>query len=204
MGHDRGSSHRRTKLVCTIGPASVDRLDALVEAGMDVARINLSHGDPGSHVAAARAVRRAAASAGRPVAILVDLAGPKIRLGAIAGDAAELVAGATFVLTMTDGGQDGDAGPATVSDPELAREVHIGDPIFLADGAVELRVMDIDRAVTTEVVRGGTIRSRAGVVIPADRSSAPALTARDRADLARLPNLDADYVGQSSCAPRTT
>ena len=197
MRRDDGTPIRRTKLVCTIGPASVGRIDELVAAGMDVARINLSHGSPASHLAAAAAVRRAEAAAGRPIAILVDLAGPKIRLGPLVDDLADLTAGSTFVLASAPRSDAGDAAGAHVTDPDLAAEVQVGDPIFLADGAVELRVTAIDDDVRTEVVRGGTIRSRAGVVIPADRSHAPPLTAKDRADLTRVAELGADYVGQS-------
>ncbi len=189
----------RTKLICTIGPASIGRVDALAEAGMDVARINLSHGDADSHRAAADAVRRAETGAGRPLGILVDLAGPKIRLGELAGGSVELVAGASFALRTDDVATavPGDAAGASVSDRALAQEVQPGDPIFLADGAAELRVDRVDDEVRTEVVRGGTIRSRAGVVIPAHRSSAPPLTDRDRADLRRIPELGPTFVGQS-------
>ncbi len=198
MGGSTEAATTRTKLVCTIGPASITRVDALAAAGMDVARINLSHGDASSQRAAADAVRRAAAGAGRPLAILVDLAGTKIRLGELTGGRVELVAGSSFVLRSADAAAaPGDASGASVSDRALASEVQPGDPIFLADGAVELRVASVDGDVRTEVVRGGTIRSRAGVVIPAHRSSAPALTARDRADVRRLAERGPAFIGQS-------
>ncbi len=198
MGERTAAATTRTKLICTIGPASVGRVDVLAEAGMDVARVNLSHGDGASHRAATDAVRRAEASVGRPLGILVDLAGPKIRLGELAGGSIELAAGASFVLRAdATTAAPGDASGASVSDAALAHEVRPGDPIFLADGAVELRVSGVDDAVRTEVVRGGTIRSRAGVVIPADRSSAAPLTDRDRADVRRIPELGATFVGQS-------
>ena len=89
---------RRTKLVCTIGPATAERIPDLVAAGIDVARINFSHGSPAAHAAAAAAVQRAAEATGRPIAILTDLAGPKIRLGPLAGGSAELAAGRSFTL----------------------------------------------------------------------------------------------------------
>src|SRR5688500_9193030 len=131
---------RRTKLVCTIGPASAKRVEALAAAGMDVARINFSHGTPASHAAAARAVRRAAAAGLRPLAILTDLAGPKIRLGELAGGSVDLVAGRPFVLRASSARiAAGDASSADVSYRQLAADVRIGDPIFLADGAAELR-----------------------------------------------------------------
>src|SRR5690606_38285850 len=125
----------------------------------------LSHGSPASHLAAAQAVRRAAAAAGRPLAILVDLAGPKVRLGPLAGDAVQLKTGSAFVLRPHAGQETGNASGARVTDPDMASAVRVGDPIFLADGAVELRVTEVRETVTTAVVRGGTIRSRAGVVI---------------------------------------
>jgi pyruvate kinase len=189
---------RRTKLICTIGPASATRIDALAAAGMDVARVNLSHGSMDDHAAAAVAVRRAAAAAGRPLALLTDLPGPKIRLGDLAGGSADLEVGRTFALRPLGAGPAaGDATGAQVSYRRLAADVRVGDPIYLADGAAQLRVIDVGDGVRTEVVRGGTIRSRAGVAIPADHLSTPALTARDRKDLPRAVSLGADYVGQS-------
>jgi pyruvate kinase len=189
---------RRTKLVCTIGPATAERIPALVATGMDVARINFSHGTARSHSDAAAAVRAAAAREGRPVAILTDLAGPKIRLGSLGGESAELEAGRPFSLyPQRAGSPPGDAGGAGVSYARLAAEVEVGDPIFLADGAAELRVVAVDDVVRTEIVRGGTVRSGAGVAVPAARLSSPPITARDRADVSRAASLGATYVGQS-------
>lgn len=196
--HDLGA-RRRTKLICTIGPSTIGRVDELAAAGMDVARINFSHGTPASHAAAAAAVRRAAAAGHRPLAILVDLAGPKIRLGDLSGDSVTLEAGERFVLRVsrTSAGA-GDASGAHVSYKRMASDVQVGDPIFLADGAVELRVTGLDdHGVRTEIVRGGTVRSRAGVAIPSARLSSPALTAQDRADVRRAIDIGVDYVGQS-------
>jgi pyruvate kinase len=192
------AERRRTKLVCTIGPATARRIEALANAGMDVARINFSHGTPASHEAAARAVRRTAAVGHRPLAILVDLAGPKIRLGELAGGSVELKTGRPFVLRVPGArSAAGDASGADVSDKRIAHDVRIGDPIFLADGAAELRITGFDDGIRTEVVRGGTVRSRAGVAIPASRLSSPALTAKDRTDIPRAIEMGASYVGQS-------
>ena len=194
---------RRTKLVCTLGPATADRIPELVAAGMDVARINLAHGSHDEHAAAAAAVRRAAAGGQRPVAILTDLAGPKIRLGELVDGIAHLDAGEPFQLRASPSGGagtgPGDRSGVAVTYPGLAADVRVGDPIFLADGAVELRVTATATGdgVATEVVRSGTIRSRAGVAIPADRLSAPILTDRDRADIPRAIALGATFVGQS-------
>jgi pyruvate kinase len=181
-----------TKLVCTIGPASVDRIDELVAAGMDVARINFSHGTPAEHAAAIAAVRAASGE----VAIMVDLPGPKIRLGALADDAVSLRPGEAFALRP---GQDatGDAHGAGVSYAKLADDLRPGDRVLLADGAAELRVTSVHDNVETEVVRGGTVRSHAGVSIASDRLSEPALTDADRAAIPRALELGADFVAQS-------
>ncbi len=189
---------RRTKLICTIGPATAEHIEELAAAGMDVARINFSHGAPAAHAAAALAVKRASAGEHGPLAILTDLAGPKIRLGDLVDDAVELEAGQPFALRASGASSaPGDASGADVTYPQLVDDVRIGDPIFLADGAAELRVTALDDAVRTEVVRGGTVRSRAGVAIPASRFSAPALTARDRSDISRAIDIGANYVGLS-------
>ena len=188
-------TERRTKLVCTIGPASLDRVDELVAAGMDVARVNFSHGSPDHHADAAARVRRAAEQSGRPVALLVDLSGPKIRLGALETDAVELHAGDPFDL-HPEPWPNGTARAAHVT-RALAGELEPGDRVLLADGAAELRVSSADDVVHTEVVRGGTIRGHAGVNVPAERLSGPSLTERDVSDAPRAVTLGADFVAQS-------
>ena len=188
-------TERRAKLVCTVGPATVDRVDELVAAGMDVARINFSHGTPDDHALAAERVRAAADAAGRAVAILVDLSGPKIRLGDLDGDAVALETGATFDLHPEPWPHGGPAG-AHVS-RALQSELSPGDRILLADGAAELRVAATDAVVHTEVVRGGTIRAHAGVSVPAGRLSGPALTDQDRVDAPRAAAIGADWIAQS-------
>jgi pyruvate kinase len=191
---------RRTKIVCTIGPTTARRIRGLATAGMDVARINFSHGTPASHAAAARAVRHLSGAGDRPLAILTDLAGPKIRLGSLAGGSVELEAGRPFRLRLPGkGAATGDASGARVSYARMTADVKIGDPIFLADGAAQLRVSGTDDQgeIRTEVVRGGMVRSGAGVAVPAARLSSPALTARDRADIPRAISIGTTYVGQS-------
>jgi len=133
----RPSTDRRTKLVATIGPASVGVVDQLVRAGLDVARINLSHGSADEHHRSADAVRAAALVVGRPVGILADLPGPKLRLGDGGPASVELTPGATVALT-------GPEGEATVSalplgDALVLPRLQAGDRILLADGVVELR-----------------------------------------------------------------
>jgi pyruvate kinase len=192
---DARVNQRRTKLVCTIGPATLDRVDDLVAAGMDVARINFSHGVPDDHAEAARRVRGAADRSGRTIAVLVDLAGPKIRLGDLDTDTVELHAGEAFDL-HPEPWPHGDQSGAHVNRP-VADELRPGDRILLADGAAELRVASAERVVHTEVVRGGTIRPHAGVNVPAERLGGPSLTEQDRRDAPRAVTLGADYLAQS-------
>jgi pyruvate kinase len=187
---------RRTKLVCTLGPASARIVPDLVAAGMDVARVNLSHGTHPEHEALIGAVRKASAAARRPVAVLVDLPGPKIRVAAFATGSVDLEAGAA--LTLRPGWEGlGEAHEVGVAYPSLGDDVRVGDRILLADGAAELRVTGTGEAVETTVVRGGTIRSGAGVAIPADRLSSPALTERDLAHLPWIRSVRPDFVAQS-------
>ena len=189
-----------TKLVCTIGPATEGRVADLVRAGMSVARLNFSHGTADEHAARVAEIRDAARAAGRHIAILADLPGPKVRLGPLRDGKATLVEGATFTflagLDALDG--DGDETRAATTHGGLAGDLAPGDRIHLSDGAVEVVVLAIDGiAVTTVIERGGTVRSRAGVNVPADRLSLPALGERDR-ELARLAvDLGIDLVGQS-------
>src|SRR5512141_3136672 len=132
----------RAKIVCTIGPASEspEILERLVRGGMDVARLNFSHGTHDEHARNVRAVREIAVRAGRPVAILQDLAGIKLRLGDIAGGPVMVPAGATFTLTTRP--VPGDAQIVSVTYPELPRSVRAGDTLLLADGDLELEVLE--------------------------------------------------------------
>jgi pyruvate kinase len=188
---------RRAKLVCTIGPATIDRVDELIAAGMDVARVNASHGTPDERASAVERVRAASGAAGRPVAVLLDLPGPKIRLGDLPDDAVQLVAGEPFTL-HTDAQGGSTARSALVTLATLPEELEIGDRVLLADGAAELKVTGTASAtVDTTVVRGGTVRSRAGVSVPSERLRGPALTERDRAEVTRALELGVDLVAQS-------
>lgn len=187
---------RRTKLICTIGPATEARVAELGAAGMDVARLNFSHGTPASLSRAAKAARVASAEVARPIAILADLSGPKIRLGPVRDGSITLDAGTQFVLHTRP--MEGTPAGASISHESLPDELERGDRVLLADGAVELRVMGATRGrLATEVVRGGTVRSRAGVNVPSERLKGPALTAKDRADIPRARRLGADYIAQS-------
>jgi pyruvate kinase len=187
---------RLTKIIATIGPASVDRLEEIVEAGVDVARINFSHGDATEHVRYLEGVRKASDSTGRTVAAMADLPGPKVRLGEVVDDEVTLEEGHSFTLGPRDA--PGDTSGASTDHGSLAQDLRSGDRILLADGAVELRVADIDGDdVVTEIVRGGTIRSRSGVNVPSERLSLPAVTEADRRGLGRADELGFDIVAQS-------
>lgn len=186
---------RATKLACTLGPASEARVGELVDAGMDVARINCSHGSRSEHDRLVASVRSASAQAGRPVGVMADLSGPKVRLGELRDGEAILEAGGRFEL-----GSDGlgDGSGATTTHPGLSDDLKPGDRVLLADGAVELEVVErTGTAVVTEVVRGGTVRSRAGVNVPSERLSVPAITSKDEVDLRWALEAEVDMVAQS-------
>jgi pyruvate kinase len=188
---------RRVKLICTLGPASADRtvMAELIRAGADVLRVNFSHGDRDAHAALIAAVRDAAETEGAEPAVMADLPGPKIRLGELADDPVRLEAGSRFVLRA--GGGAGDAEGATTTYGGLGRDVRAGDRILLADGAVELCVVATGADVVTEVVKTGSVRSRAGVNVPAERLSLPAITERDREALTIALDCGVDLVAQS-------
>ncbi|MGH2662164.1 MAG: pyruvate kinase [Actinomycetota bacterium] len=187
---------RATKLVCTLGPASEAKVPELVEAGMDVARINCSHGTVESRDRMLRAVRDAAKAGGRTVGIMADLSGPKIRLGELEDGEATLASGSRFVLR--DAGNPGDASGAPTNYAGLAQDLEPGDRVLLADGAAELRVREREgNDVVTEVVRGGPIRSRVGVNVPSERLRLPAITPKDEEDLAWALDAGVDMVAQS-------
>jgi pyruvate kinase len=190
-------SSRRAKLVCTLGPATAAPgvVAELIRAGTDVFRVNLSHGDRAAHAALIESVRTAADAQGVEPAVMADLPGPKIRLGPMSAEPVRLEAGSTFVLRS--GGGVGDATGAPTTYPGLGRDVRRGDRILLADGAVELCVRDTGPDVVTEVVRAGRVRSSAGVNVPAERLSIPAITERDREALTSALDLGVDLVAQS-------
>ncbi len=190
---------RRTKIVCTLGPASSSReaIRALIAAGMDVARMNFSHGTHDDHRERIGLVREEATRAGRPVPILQDLQGPKIRVGEMTGGGVLLHKGQALALTAEPMAQ-GTRERVFVSYEPLAREVVVGSPILMDDGRIELRVTGVNGSeVFTEVVVGGPLRSRKGVNLPHTRASAPSLTAKDRADLAFGLDQDVEFVALS-------
>jgi pyruvate kinase len=174
---------RRTKIVATIGPASrePETLVRMVDAGMDVARLNFSHGNREIHAENAERVRSAASQAGRQVAILQDLPGPKIRIGAIREGIAELKPGEKLVL-VCGSETPGDGMQMSVSWPGLAGAVDPQDVIYLADGAIRLRVVNVregDGEIETAVEIGGSVASRQGLNIPGSTRGLPAVPEED-------------------------
>jgi pyruvate kinase len=190
---------RRSKIVCTLGPATAsgERIGALMDAGMDVARLNFSHGEREVHRATYGLVRAEAEKRGRPVAVLLDLQGPKIRIGRFQDGAVELRAGDEFVIT-TDTAVVGDRHRVSTTYANLPNDVKAGDRILLDDGYLSLSVSGVrDREVVTVVVDGGTLKDRKGMNLPGVNVSAPALTDKDRADLAFGVTLGVDYIALS-------
>jgi pyruvate kinase len=187
----------RTKLVCTLGPASAtpSTVRGLVEAGASVFRINCSHGTADDHARGLSIVREVEASTGRALTVLADLPGPKVRLADVVPDPFTFRQGQRFEL-RPDGA--GDASGAATTHAGLAGDLRRGDRVLLADGAVELTVTDVERdVVVTECVRRGTVRSRQGVNVPAERLALPPVTDRDREMLRGVLDLGVDLVAQS-------
>ncbi len=198
---DRRERHvRRTKIVATIGPATSDEgtLRQLIESGVDVARLNFSHGTPDEHEAVVRLIRRIAQDMGRAVGILQDLQGPRLRTGTLArGMAAILVDGDPFVLTTQDW-PDGTDEKVWVNHPRLPQDVRPGDRLLLADGVLELEVVRSDDTdIHTVVVHGGELGERKGINAPNVNVSVTSPTDKDREDLARGVTLGVDYVALS-------
>jgi pyruvate kinase len=188
----------RTKIVCTIGPASraPETLERLIRAGMNVARLNFSHGTQAEHLQVITAVRRAAEGLDRSVAILQDLAGLKIRIGEIAGGTITLQASAPFTLTTRK--VLGSEREVSVAYPYLTRDVRPGDSVLLSDGDLELQVVGTTAEdVHCRVVIGGSLASRKGVNLPARSITAPTFTEKDRDDLAFGLRHGVDYVALS-------
>lgn len=190
---------RRTKIVCTLGPASNTqaKISELIEAGMNCARLNFSHGDHESHAKMAKLVRAAAARARRPMAILADMQGPKMRVGKFAEGSIELVPGARFALTTDD--VEGTPDIVSVTHESLGVDLKPGDAIALDDGFIRLRVERFEgNTVHTIVEDGGPLSNNKGLNLPGVAITGPALTSKDRKDLAfAVSVLEADYIALS-------
>ena len=193
---------RRTRIVCTIGPASSSPavLRTMIQAGMDVARLNFSHGDHDTHRQVAADVREAAEAADRPIALLGDLQGPKIRTGPLESAFQRLVRGRTVLLT-SEPRAEGAArveNQIEVSHPELVQALRRGDHVLLDDGRIELVVRGVaDGLAECSVVRGGLLGERKGISVPGRSLAMPALTEKDLQDLKLAVELGVDYVALS-------
>jgi pyruvate kinase len=188
----------RTKIVCTIGPASrsPETLEQLIGAGMDVARLNFSHGTQAEHLEAITSIRRIAERLGRSIAILQDLAGLKIRIGEIASGAVLLEVGAPFTLTTRR--ILGSRQEVSVDYPHLTKDIQPRDRLLLSDGDVELEVIGVTAEdVHCRVITGGTLASRKGVNLPGRSITTSTVTDKDRDDLAFGLRHGVDYVAQS-------
>jgi pyruvate kinase len=175
---------RRTKIVCTIGPASGSpaMLQRLIASGMDVARLNLSHGTLEEHARHIENIRKLSRRAGITVAILIDLPGPKYRIGKLSGGQVLLKKGSQVKLTPED--IEGDSSLLPVTLPNLSRDIKIGDTVILDDGAMELKVQGADSSgVKCRVTVGGLLRQGRGLVVPGMKISVPFLTDRLRKDI---------------------
>jgi pyruvate kinase len=189
---------QRTRIVCTLGPASDsdEVVRAMMRAGMDVARLNFSHGDHATHATRVERIRRLAREENCTVAILADLQGPKIRVGEIENGAVRLSPGATIVLTNRAG--LGNASRVSIDYPKLAQAVQPGNRILLDDGLIELQVVATqDDAVIARVVNGGELKSHKGVNLPGVPLEISALTDKDRADAQFAIAQGVDYIALS-------
>ena len=199
-GTDVSADHhaRRTKLVCTIGPASSspEVLEALMRAGLDVARLNFSHGTHEQHAETYRRIREAEMRIGRPIAVLQDLQGPKIRLGKLEG-VVPLPEGEEITLSsQNDFIGTRERLPTTY--PQLARDVRVGETILLADGRLAVEVLSISgEDVHGRITVGGEVTSSKGINLPGTEISIPSLTDKDRVDLEFGLALGVDYVALS-------
>jgi pyruvate kinase len=186
----------RTKIVCTLGPstATEDTIRGLIEAGMNVARVNFSHGTHDLHAATIALVRRLAEESGRPIAILGDLQGPRIRIGDLDKPVTLKVGG--DVTLVHEGEERGDEIPVTYD--QLAHDVRVGDRILIDDGLIELVALDVSNSrVKTRVLNGGNLKSHKGLNLPGIQVSAPSITEKDAADITFAVEQQVDYLALS-------
>ncbi|WP_188453428.1 pyruvate kinase [Virgibacillus oceani] len=177
---------RKTKIVCTIGPASesVEKLEQLIESGMNVARLNFSHGDFDEHGQRIINIKAAAENTGKTVAILLDTKGPEIRTGSFINGEADLVQGNDVYVSMNE--VEGTAERFSITYPGLINDVHEGSKILLDDGLIELEVLEIDRInseLKTKALNSGKIKNKKGVNVPNVQVKLPGITEKDAADI---------------------
>jgi pyruvate kinase len=189
---------RRAKIVATFGPATAEYEKALavIEAGVDVARMNLSHGSYGDHEGVFKTIRAAAEATGKSVGILVDLQGPKIRLGKFAKGKELLNVGDTFTITTAD--IEGSAEICSTTYRGLPADVNVGDRLLIDDGRIGLRATAVDATSVTCVVEiGGYVSNNKGINLPGVAVNVPAMSEKDEADLRWALNLGADMIALS-------
>ncbi len=189
---------RRAKIVCTLGPAtsSQEQLTALIEAGMDVARLNFSHGAHADHATAYERVRAASDKTGHAVAILADLQGPKIRLGTFADGPVQWETGAQVIVTVED--VPGTAERVSTTYKNLADDARVGDRLLVDDGKLALTVVAVEGPdVKCLVVEGGEVSNNKGLSLPGVNVSVPALSDKDEADLRFALHLGVDFIALS-------
>src|ERR687894_3088909 len=189
---------RRAKIVCTLGPAtgSLEQVTALVESGMDVARLNFSHGAHADHQRAYRLVREASDRTGRAVAVLADLQGPKIRLGTFADGPVQWETGSRVCITVDDA--EGTAERVSAAYKGLAADAKVGDRLLIDDGKLALSVVGIDGPdVWCLVVEGGEVSNNKGLSLPGVAVSVPALSEKDEEDLRFALHLSGDFIALS-------
>ncbi|WP_368503573.1 pyruvate kinase [Alkalihalophilus sp. As8PL] len=189
---------RKTKIVCTIGPASeqIDTLVQLIEAGMNVARLNFSHGDFEEHGARIANIREASERTGKTVAILLDTKGPEIRTQTLEGGVAELKAGDHLTLSMTE--VVGNSEKISITYPGLVQDVHPGSKILLDDGLIGLEVVEVkEQEIVTKVLNSGTLKNKKGVNVPNVSVNLPGITDKDTADIKFGIEQGVDFIAAS-------
>lgn len=190
---------KRTKIVATMGPASSSEavLTQLIQAGMNVARLNFSHGEYAVHGATVKAIRAVDEKLGTHTALLADLQGPKLRVGDIEGGKMDLVTGET--VTIRTGNGVGSGNEVFTNYAEFARDVQAGEPVLLDDGKLRLHVVETNGkdAVTCKVIHGGVLKPRKGINLPSTAISLPCITPKDASDLDFALEQDVDWIGLS-------
>src|SRR5690554_1431987 len=194
------AARRRTKIVATLGPATKDHavLDAMIAAGMDVVRLNFSHGAAQTHIDMAERVRNRARAFGRQVGVLVDLQGPKIRISRFKNGGVELTENATFILNAALADDAGDSHQVGIDYKSLPHDVKRGDTLLLDDGRIVLWVESvIDQQIHCRVTIGGLLTDNKGINRQGGGLSATALTAKDISDIKIAAEMQADYLAVS-------
>jgi len=194
----RTGSLRRAKIICTLGPSSqtANKISALIDAGMDVARLNFSHGTHQEHSRLIQIIRRVSAQKNKPITILQDLQGPKIRIMTFRSGPVKLKKGDLF--TLTNRKISGTQSAVSVSFSSFYKDVKKGDDVLLDDGLIKLKIKDIrGRDVICRVINGGPLSDHKGLNLPGNRLSVKALTNKDKDDLAFGLSMDVDYIALS-------